>query len=148
MVRGVQRNNRVDGRERHPYLAEDRTDRLAMRVALLRALSNGELDMYDFCAAFLYSANDYDVHVSDVSRQIFLPTTRELTACGRNEVKELLALASFAEEGAKAHANRQRRGRAMGAKYGMLSRIAVIAGDAANELRFERPASRRRHDYR
>ncbi|MDH2406609.1 hypothetical protein QCM77_43210 [Bradyrhizobium sp. SSUT18] len=47
---------------------------------LLRALSNGELDMYDFCPAFLYTANDYDTHVHDISRQLFLPTTRELMA--------------------------------------------------------------------
>ncbi|WP_342724192.1 hypothetical protein AAFG07_34720 [Bradyrhizobium sp. B097] len=57
---------------------KDKTDRLAMHIALLRALSNGELDIYDFCAAFLYTANDYDTNVYDISRQLFLPTTREL----------------------------------------------------------------------
>jgi hypothetical protein len=57
---------------------KDRNDRLAMRVALLRAISNRNPDFDEFCQYFLYTANDYDVHVSDISRQIFLPTTREL----------------------------------------------------------------------
>jgi hypothetical protein len=57
---------------------KDVIERLAMRVTLLRAISKGDPDFYEFCRYFLYSANDYDVHVSDLSRQIFTPTTREL----------------------------------------------------------------------
>lgn len=57
---------------------KDKVDKLAMKVALLRAMSTGELDVYNFCSAFLYTDNDFDVHVYDVSQQIFLPTTREL----------------------------------------------------------------------
>jgi hypothetical protein len=57
---------------------KNKTDRLAMRLALLRAISNGEPEFDEFCRYFLYTVNDYDVHVSDISRQIFLPATREL----------------------------------------------------------------------
>jgi hypothetical protein len=57
---------------------KDKTDRLAMKVALLRALSADEIDIFDFTSNFLYTANDFDVNVRDVATQIFRPTEREL----------------------------------------------------------------------
>jgi DNA-directed RNA polymerase subunit K/omega len=57
---------------------KDRTDRLAMKVALLRALSSEQIDIFDFTSSFLYTANNFDTNVSDVAQQIFQPTVREL----------------------------------------------------------------------
>jgi hypothetical protein len=56
----------------------DKTDKLGVKVAMLRAMSSSELDIYDFCSSFLYTDNNFDTHVYDVSQQIFLPTAREL----------------------------------------------------------------------
>jgi hypothetical protein len=57
---------------------KDRTDKLAMRVALLRVFSTGEIDPIDFSHDFLYSQNNFDINISDISQQLFQPTSKEL----------------------------------------------------------------------
>lgn len=56
----------------------DKIDKLGMKVALLRAMSTSEIDIYEFTSNFLYSENNFDTNVSDIAQQIFLPTAREL----------------------------------------------------------------------
>ncbi|MBR1214618.1 hypothetical protein [Bradyrhizobium sp. JYMT SZCCT0180] len=55
-----------------------RTEKLAMRVALLRAFSTEAIDPIDFAHDFLYSENNFDINISDISQQLFSPTGREL----------------------------------------------------------------------
>jgi hypothetical protein len=56
----------------------DKSKRLGLQLSLFRAFANEAQDVTDFASNFMYSQNNYDVMVSDVVDQLFIPLARDV----------------------------------------------------------------------
>lgn len=57
---------------------DDPRQTLALQLMLFRKFDRKDMTPYDFCSHFLYSENDYDVMIHDLSTQLFRPMVGDL----------------------------------------------------------------------
>lgn len=56
---------------------DDRRERLAVQVELVRRLASGKPDILDFTQNFMYTRNDFDDNTAEFVQQIFRPFVRD-----------------------------------------------------------------------
>lgn len=56
---------------------EDRSERLAMQVELIRKIASGQIGLADFSTNFLWVRNDFDANTAEFAGQIFRPFVRD-----------------------------------------------------------------------